>query len=150
MGSDKYDKSIKEFTEALRLGEKMRKAMIPTVMLGETYVKSNEIGKARKIADESLEKWPAEACAWELSGKVDLKQNRLEDAEESFSRAFELAKKKEDKERINSLISLTKGLQSYSQANMQSTRQHFAQIKTRKLAKDVKGKSKAILGVDVD
>ena len=149
METDKYDKSVKEFTEALKLGEQMNKARIPTIMLGEAYVKGNEIGKAAKIADEATQKWPRDASAWELAGKVELKQNRLKEAGYSLERALELARSKEDKKRINSLLSLAKGLQSYSRANMQSTKQHFLEIKDMKLAKDVKVKSKSILGVDM-
>ena len=149
VSSNKYNKSIQEFTKALKLGKQMNKTMIPTIMLGETYVRGNEIGKARKISNEVLKKWPKESCSWELAGKVALKQNRLKEAGEYFEEALHLAKKRDDIERITSLINLTKGLQAYAQANMQSTKQHFAGIKNKALVKDIKTKSKAILGLDI-
>jgi len=149
MNAEKYTKSIQEFTEAIKLGEVIKKPMVPTIMLGETYVKSNEIGKARTIAREATKRWPNESSTWELCGKVDLKQTKLKEAEMSFERAIELAKRKKDKTRLNSLMNLTKGLQAYSSANMQSTKEYFANIKDKVLAKDVKVKAKAILGVNV-
>ena len=145
----KYHAAVKEFTFALKLGEKMNREMIPTVMLGETYVRANEIGEASKMADRAVKKWPRESCAWELLGKVDLKRNRLKQAGESFSKAFKLARKKEDKKRIGSLISLTKGLRAYAGANIQSTKEHFAEIKSAGLSKDIKLKALNILGVNM-
>jgi len=149
IASANYEKSLSEFTQALQFGEQIKKTKIPTIMLGETYVMGNEIGKASKIADQAIESWPNESSAWELCGKVELKQNSLGEAERSFEKALKLAKKKEDKERLTSLISLTKGLNAYGQANMQSTKQCFSEIKDIKLAKDVKEKSKKYLGVEV-
>ena len=150
ISSNKYDESVKEFTAALKMGKKINKSMVPLVMLGETHVRGNEIGEAAKIADEAVKRWPKESCAWELLGKVELKRNRLKDAEGSFEKALGLTKKKEDRKRISSLISLTKGLRAYAQANMQSTKKHFSEIKNVKLARDTKSKAMKILGVDVD
>ena len=149
ISSNKYEKSVKEFTEALKLGEQINRTKVPTIMLGEAYVRGNEIGKASKIADKATKSWPKDSSAWELAGKVDLKKNNLNEAELSLGRALKLARTSSDKERITSLISLAKGLKAYSQANMQSTKQHFLEIKNIKLAKDVSGKSEKILGVSM-
>ena len=85
--------------------------------------------------------------------RTDLKGSEVDaflNAVNSVKKSVDLpVKKKEDKERLTSLISLTKGLNAYGQANMQSTKQCFSEIKDIKLAKDVKEKSKKYLGVEV-
>jgi len=149
IASNKYEKSVKEFTEALKLGEQINRTKLPTIMLGETYVGGNEIGKASKIANKATKNWPKDSSAWELAGKVDLKKNNLNEAELSLGKALKLARRQKDRERISSLISLTKGLQAYSQANIQTTKKRFSEIKDIKLAKDVRSKSVKILGVNM-
>ena len=149
IASNKYEKSVAEFTEALKLGKQLNKTKVPTILLGEAYIRGNEIGKASKIADKALKNWPRESATWELAGKVDLKKNNLREAERSFGRALELARTKEDRQRISSFISLTNGLKSYGQANMQSTKKYFSEIKNIELAREVGNKSKNILGVDM-
>lgn len=147
--ANQYKEAVEAFTKALELGKKTNKTMLPTVMLGETHVKGNELNVAKNIAEEAVAKWPKESCAWEILGKVNLKRSRLDEAESSFQKALELSKNKEEKERLNSLINLTKALRSYSQADMQSSKKFFNEIKDENLVKEVRVKTKEILKMDL-
>lgn len=147
--ANQYKEAVEAFTKALELGKKTNKTMLPTVMLGETHVKGDELNAAKNIAEEAVAKWPKESCAWELLGKVNLKRNRLDEAESSFQKALELSKNKGEKERLNSLINLTKALRSYSQADMQSSKKFFNEVKDESLAKEIRIKTKEILKMDL-
>ena len=144
-----YKQAEESFIQAIELGKKTNKTMLPQVMLGETYVKSGDLNAAKNIAEEAVTKWPNESCAWELLGKVNFKRNQLDEAETSFQKALELSKNKAEKQRLNSLISLTKALHSYAQADIQSAEKFFNAIKDEKLAKEVKVKTKEILKMDL-
>lgn len=147
--ANEYSQATEAFVKAIELGKKTNKTMLPQVMLGETYVKSGDFNAAKNIAEEAVAKWPKESCAWELLGKVNFKRNQLEEAETSFQKALELSKNKTEKQRLNSLISLTKALRSYTQADIQNAEKFFNAIKDEKLAKEVKVKTKEVLKMDL-
>jgi len=144
-----YGESLKEFSMAINKEEDPAKQMAPTVMIGETYLARNEVRKASKVAVEATTRWPDSFQAWELSGKVKLKQGYLEEAVNDFDKALSLAKKSEDKKRILSPYNLAKGLRFYVLADMQNAEKCFLKITDPKLAREARLRSREILGVSM-
>ena len=145
LNAARYEKASKEFAKALEIGRKTGKVLVPGVMLGETCIRQGELGEAEKIGREVVERSPKQPAGWELLGKAALKSGRYAEAQDHFVKALGLAKKRNEKKRLGSLVSLTKALRAYAVADVETARRYFDEIKDETIAAEVRSKAPAAL-----
>ncbi|MCD5401819.1 hypothetical protein LR013_04430 [candidate division NPL-UPA2 bacterium] len=116
----------------------------------EKAMKKGDFASAQLYAEDIIAKWPEESFGFELSGKVALRTGRFEEAEKYFLIALGKSDRPNDKERIEDLLFLARGLTAYSEGDIKNTKDYWSQIRGRKLATQVRREASRLLGIEIE
>ena len=145
----KYERAAREFTSALEIPGQPDRGALAGILLAETHLKQGQIDTAAELAADLTANHPAQSGAWELSGKIHLKQGRWTQAEADITKALELAEAAEQM-RLQSLLALVRGSKAYAHGCITEARQHWSAVSDPVLRRAMLAKTDDILEININ